>query len=221
MGYNVLDCSYSSKIKQATQDVLLVKKAKEPFACRHMLWGLLVSCVLQKEPLDSSGWTIKNVLSLPIVNKKEEIVGVATFYNRKDGKPFDDQDEQLMEVTVIFTKSFSANKDKYSPTNVIWEDKVSISVLCLCVESTADTVCGEGCTCNIDGHLLMIFLFLRLWLSSWDGQRWTQTPTTRWISLRTAKTSLRTWCSTTSNVEMMRFRTSWFVLFKCVFSPSC
>lgn len=54
--------------------------------------------MLQSEPLDSSGWTIKNVLSLPIVNKKEEIVGVATFYNRKDGKPFDDQDEQLMEV---------------------------------------------------------------------------------------------------------------------------
>lgn len=53
---------------------------------------------LQTEPLDNSGWTIKNVLSLPIVNKKEEIVGVATFYNRKDGKPFDDQDEQLMEV---------------------------------------------------------------------------------------------------------------------------
>ncbi|TKS72783.1 Rod cGMP-specific 3',5'-cyclic phosphodiesterase subunit alpha [Collichthys lucidus] len=26
-----------------------------------------------KEPLDSSGWTIKNVLSMPIVNKKEEI----------------------------------------------------------------------------------------------------------------------------------------------------
>lgn len=52
----------------------------------------------QKEPLDNSGWTIKNVLSMPIVNKKEEIVGVATFYNRKDGKPFDDMDETLMEV---------------------------------------------------------------------------------------------------------------------------
>lgn len=52
----------------------------------------------QKEPLDESGWTIKNVLSLPIVNKKEEIVGVATFYNRKDGKPFDEMDETLMEV---------------------------------------------------------------------------------------------------------------------------
>lgn len=61
----------------------------------------MFSSVLQKEPLDSSGWTIKNVLSLPIVNKKEEIVGVATFYNRKDGKPFDDQDEQLMEVIFI------------------------------------------------------------------------------------------------------------------------
>lgn len=35
---------------------------------------------------------------MPIVNKKEEIVGVATFYNRKDGKPFDDMDETLMEV---------------------------------------------------------------------------------------------------------------------------
>lgn len=35
---------------------------------------------------------------MPIVNKKEEIVGVATFYNRKDMKPFDEQDETLMEV---------------------------------------------------------------------------------------------------------------------------
>ena len=35
---------------------------------------------------------------MPIVNKKEEIVGVATFYNRQDGKPFDEMDETLMEV---------------------------------------------------------------------------------------------------------------------------
>lgn len=52
----------------------------------------------QDGPLDDSGWVIKNVLSMPIVNKKEEIVGVATFYNRKDGKPFDEQDEVIMEV---------------------------------------------------------------------------------------------------------------------------
>nr|XP_033782775.1 rod cGMP-specific 3',5'-cyclic phosphodiesterase subunit alpha isoform X2 [Geotrypetes seraphini] len=51
----------------------------------------------QKEPMDETGWMIKNVLSMPIVNKKEEIVGVATFYNRKDGKPFDEMDEVLME----------------------------------------------------------------------------------------------------------------------------
>lgn len=38
---------------------------------------------------------------MPIVNKREEIVGVATFYNRKDGKPFDEQDETLMEVGII------------------------------------------------------------------------------------------------------------------------
>lgn len=48
--------------------------------------------------MDESGWKIKNVLALPIVNKKEEIVGVATFFNRKDGKPFDENDEQITEV---------------------------------------------------------------------------------------------------------------------------
>ena len=65
-----------------------------------LMYFLVRSCfpMMQTEPLDASGWTIKNVLSLPIVNKKEEIVGVATFYNRKDGRPFDEQDEQLMEV---------------------------------------------------------------------------------------------------------------------------
>lgn len=61
----------------------------------------------QTEPLDDSGWTIKNVLSMPIVNKKEEIVGVATFYNRKDGKPFDEMDETLMEVTGCWERAFA------------------------------------------------------------------------------------------------------------------
>uniref|UniRef100_A0AAX7TA77 Phosphodiesterase n=1 Tax=Astatotilapia calliptera TaxID=8154 RepID=A0AAX7TA77_ASTCA len=70
-----------------------------------------------KEPLDSSGWTIKNVLSLPIVNKKEEIVGVATFYNRKDGKPFDDQDEQLMEALTQFLGWSALNTDTYDKMN--------------------------------------------------------------------------------------------------------
>lgn len=56
---------------------------------------------LQKGPVDETGWVIKNVLSLPIVNKKEDIVGVATFYNRKDGKPFDEYDEHITEVSAI------------------------------------------------------------------------------------------------------------------------
>lgn len=64
----------------------------------HISWFL---ASLQKGPVDESGWVIKNVLSLPIVNKKEEIVGVATFYNRKDGKPFDEYDEQITEVSLI------------------------------------------------------------------------------------------------------------------------
>ena len=62
----------------------------------------LTVCVFQKGPVDDSGFVIKNVLSLPIVNKKEEIVGIATFFNRKDGKPFDEYDEQITEVSSPF-----------------------------------------------------------------------------------------------------------------------
>ncbi|XP_033935934.1 rod cGMP-specific 3',5'-cyclic phosphodiesterase subunit alpha-like, partial [Pseudochaenichthys georgianus] len=90
----------------------------------------------QKEPLDDSGWTIKNVLSLPIVNKKEEIVGVATFYNRKDGKPFDEQDETLMESLTQFLGWSVLNTDTYDKLNKlenrkdIFQDMVLYHVKC-------------------------------------------------------------------------------------------
>uniref|UniRef100_A0A6Q2ZPV2 Phosphodiesterase n=1 Tax=Esox lucius TaxID=8010 RepID=A0A6Q2ZPV2_ESOLU len=57
------------------------------------------------------GWTIKNVLCMPIVNMNEDIVGVATFYNRKDGKPFDQQDEELMEALTNFLGWSHLNTD--------------------------------------------------------------------------------------------------------------
>uniref|UniRef100_A0A672PBT3 Phosphodiesterase n=1 Tax=Sinocyclocheilus grahami TaxID=75366 RepID=A0A672PBT3_SINGR len=95
---------------------------------------LFLSC--QKVPLDESGWTIKNVLSLPIVNKKEEIVGVATFYNRKDGKPFDDMDETLMESLTQFLGWSVLNTDTYDKMNKlenrkdIFQDMVMYHVKC-------------------------------------------------------------------------------------------
>uniref|UniRef100_A0A672ZNJ1 Phosphodiesterase n=1 Tax=Sphaeramia orbicularis TaxID=375764 RepID=A0A672ZNJ1_9TELE len=90
----------------------------------------------QREPLDDSGWTIKNVLSMPIVNKKEEIVGVATFYNRKDGKPFDDMDETLMESLTQFLGWSVLNTDTYDKMNKlenrkdIFQDMVMYHVKC-------------------------------------------------------------------------------------------
>ncbi|XP_060233194.1 rod cGMP-specific 3',5'-cyclic phosphodiesterase subunit alpha isoform X2 [Meriones unguiculatus] len=90
----------------------------------------------QKEPLDESGWMIKNVLSMPIVNKKEEIVGVATFYNRKDGKPFDDMDETLMESLTQFLGWSVLNPDTYESMNKlenrkdIFQDIVKYHVKC-------------------------------------------------------------------------------------------
>uniref|UniRef100_A0A8B9LCM5 Phosphodiesterase n=1 Tax=Astyanax mexicanus TaxID=7994 RepID=A0A8B9LCM5_ASTMX len=89
-----------------------------------------------KEPLDVTGWTIKNVLSMPIVNKKEEIVGVATFYNRKDGKPFDEMDETLMESLTQFLGWSVLNPDTYEKMNKlenrkdIFQDMVLYHVKC-------------------------------------------------------------------------------------------
>ncbi|KAF3702126.1 Rod cGMP-specific 3',5'-cyclic phosphodiesterase subunit beta [Channa argus] len=91
--------------------------AESGFICNIMNAAADETFQFQTEPLDDSGWTIKNVLSLPIVNKKEEIVGVATFYNRKDGKPFDDQDEQLMEALTQFLGWSALNTDTYDKMN--------------------------------------------------------------------------------------------------------
>ncbi|XP_037351893.1 cone cGMP-specific 3',5'-cyclic phosphodiesterase subunit alpha' [Talpa occidentalis] len=71
----------------------------------------------QKGPIDETGWVIKNVLSLPIVNKKEDIVGVATFYNRKDGKPFDEYDEHITETLTQFLGWSLLNTDAYEKMN--------------------------------------------------------------------------------------------------------
>lgn len=71
-------------------------------------------------PVDETGWMIKNVLSLPIVNKKEEIVGVATFYNRKDGKPFDENDEQITEVRKMIELSFNVVLLFFSTTVIMY-----------------------------------------------------------------------------------------------------
>ncbi|XP_053096276.1 rod cGMP-specific 3',5'-cyclic phosphodiesterase subunit beta isoform X1 [Pangasianodon hypophthalmus] len=91
--------------------------AESGFICNIMNAPAEDMFKFQKDALDESGWTIKNVLSLPIVNKKEEIVGVATFYNRKDGKPFDEQDEQLMEALTQFLGWSALNTDTYDKMN--------------------------------------------------------------------------------------------------------
>ncbi|KAI7796149.1 hypothetical protein IRJ41_017933, partial [Triplophysa rosa] len=91
--------------------------AESGFICNIMNAAAEEMFKFQTEPLDDSGWTIKNVLSLPIVNKKEEIVGVATFYNRKDGKPFDELDEQLMEALTQFLGWSVLNTDTYDKMN--------------------------------------------------------------------------------------------------------
>uniref|UniRef100_A0A8C7YX69 Phosphodiesterase n=1 Tax=Oryzias sinensis TaxID=183150 RepID=A0A8C7YX69_9TELE len=70
-----------------------------------------------REAVDETGFVIKNVLSLPIVNKKEEIVGIATFFNRKDGKPFDEHDEQITEALTQFLGWSVLNCDTYDRLN--------------------------------------------------------------------------------------------------------
>ncbi|XP_015744170.1 cone cGMP-specific 3',5'-cyclic phosphodiesterase subunit alpha' isoform X3 [Python bivittatus] len=92
----------------------------------------------QKEAFDETGWTIKNVLSLPIVNKKEEIVGVATFYNRKDGKPFDEYDEQITEMLTQFLGWSVLNTDAYDKANKL-ENRKDIAQEMLMYQTKATT----------------------------------------------------------------------------------
>ncbi|KAJ7412536.1 Rod cGMP-specific 3',5'-cyclic phosphodiesterase subunit beta [Pitangus sulphuratus] len=91
--------------------------AESGFICNIMNAAADEMFNFQEGPLDESGWTIKNVLSMPIVNKREEIVGVVTFYNRKDGKPFDEQDETLMESLTQFLGWSVLNTDTYDKMN--------------------------------------------------------------------------------------------------------
>ncbi|XP_058853168.1 rod cGMP-specific 3',5'-cyclic phosphodiesterase subunit alpha-like isoform X2 [Acipenser ruthenus] len=110
--------------------------AETALICNIMNAGADDFFQFQKGPLDDSGWTIKNVLSMPIVNKKEEIVGVATFYNRKDGKPFDEMDETLMESLTQFLGWSVLNTDTYDRMNKlenrkdIFQDMVNYHVKC-------------------------------------------------------------------------------------------
>ncbi|XP_005432462.1 cone cGMP-specific 3',5'-cyclic phosphodiesterase subunit alpha' isoform X1 [Falco biarmicus] len=91
--------------------------AENGFICNMMNARADEYFSFQKGPVDETGWVIKNVLSLPIVNKKEEIVGVATFYNRKDGKPFDEYDEQIIETLTQFLGWSVLNTDTYDKMN--------------------------------------------------------------------------------------------------------
>ncbi|KAL4822094.1 hypothetical protein H8958_009882 [Nasalis larvatus] len=91
--------------------------AESGFICNIMNASADEMFKFQEGALDDSGWLIKNVLSMPIVNKKEEIVGVATFYNRKDGKPFDEHDEVLMESLTQFLGWSVMNTDTHDKMN--------------------------------------------------------------------------------------------------------
>uniref|UniRef100_A0A4W5MPZ4 Phosphodiesterase n=1 Tax=Hucho hucho TaxID=62062 RepID=A0A4W5MPZ4_9TELE len=123
----------------------------------------------QSEPLDDSGWTIKNVLSMPIVNMMEEIVGVATFYNRKDGKPFDQQDEELMEAMTNFLGWSHLNTDTNDRMKMmenrkdIAQDMVLYHVKCRDDEiqkilKTRQYFDREPCDCEEEEFLLLLII---------------------------------------------------------------
>uniref|UniRef100_A0A6Q2ZJN0 Phosphodiesterase n=1 Tax=Esox lucius TaxID=8010 RepID=A0A6Q2ZJN0_ESOLU len=121
--------------------------AKEGLVTSGIRWVTFL-CSVQKGPVDSSGWVIKNVLSLPIVNKKEEIVAVASFYNRKDGKPFDEQDETIMESLTQFLGWSVLNADTYDKWNKlenrkdIFQDMVLYHIKCR-TDETQNVLVGK------------------------------------------------------------------------------
>uniref|UniRef100_F6XN91 Phosphodiesterase n=1 Tax=Ornithorhynchus anatinus TaxID=9258 RepID=F6XN91_ORNAN len=115
--------------------------AENGFICNMMNAPADEYFTFQKGPVDETGWVIKNVLSLPIVNKKEEIVGVATFYNRKDAKPFDEYDEQITETLTQFLGWSVLNTDTYDKMNKLENRKeIAQEMLMYQTKATADEV---------------------------------------------------------------------------------
>ncbi|XP_039995993.1 cone cGMP-specific 3',5'-cyclic phosphodiesterase subunit alpha'-like [Xiphias gladius] len=115
--------------------------AENGFICNMMNTAADDYFAFQKEAVDESGWMIKNVLSLPIVNKKEEIVGVATFYNRKDGKPFDENDEQITEALTQFLGWSTLNSDTYDKLNrTEWKKDIAQEMLMYQTKATPSQI---------------------------------------------------------------------------------
>uniref|UniRef100_A0A8C6NZG0 Phosphodiesterase n=1 Tax=Nothobranchius furzeri TaxID=105023 RepID=A0A8C6NZG0_NOTFU len=113
--------------------------AENGFICNMMNVAADDYFTFQKEPVDETGFVIKNVLSLPIVNKKEEIVGIATFFNRKDGKPFDEYDEQITEALTQFLGWSWLNCDTYDRLNRMeWRKEIAQEMLMCQTKCTPD-----------------------------------------------------------------------------------
>ncbi|XP_053730217.1 cone cGMP-specific 3',5'-cyclic phosphodiesterase subunit alpha'-like [Synchiropus splendidus] len=115
--------------------------AENGFICNMMNAPADEYFQFQKEAVDETGWKIKNVLSLPIVNKKEEIVGVATFFNRRDGKPFEESDEQITEALTQFLGWSTLNSDTYDKLNrTEWRKDVAQEMLMYQTKATLSDV---------------------------------------------------------------------------------
>ncbi|KAL2083567.1 hypothetical protein ACEWY4_021340 [Coilia grayii] len=115
--------------------------AENGFICNMMNAPADEYFTFQKDAVDETGWKIKNVLSLPIVNKKEEIVGVATFFNRKDGKPFEENDEQITEGLTQFLGWSTLNCDTYDKLNRMeWRKDIAQEILMYQTKATPEEV---------------------------------------------------------------------------------
>ncbi|KAF5899514.1 cone cGMP-specific 3',5'-cyclic phosphodiesterase subunit alpha', partial [Clarias magur] len=115
--------------------------AENGFICNMMNVAADEYFTFQKTAVDDTGFVIKNVLSLPIVNKKEEIVGVATFFNRKDGKPFEEQDEQITEALTQFLGWSVLNCDTYDKLNRMeWKKEIAQEMVLYQTRATLNEV---------------------------------------------------------------------------------
>ncbi|XP_050525696.1 dual 3',5'-cyclic-AMP and -GMP phosphodiesterase 11A-like [Daktulosphaira vitifoliae] len=81
-----------------------------------------------KEGLMDSG--INSLLAMPIRNKNDQIIGVASIINKLNSLPFDEYDEQLFEAFTIFCGLGIHNTLMYSEVEkAMARQKVSIEVL--------------------------------------------------------------------------------------------
>ena len=80
------------------------------FKSEHLCMNWTKSYIPFSQVDEKTGFKTKSILCMPIKNAQNQVIGVCQFVNKLDGSPFNQNDENLFEVTWRVTMFFLFHK---------------------------------------------------------------------------------------------------------------